>query len=156
MIIDTAPADWGYKLCSLAETSPIPTLLAFIVCDTVIHDAGTQKKTLVGIFDRVQSPTAPFAINSVGLYAKMVEGSGPYTIRVRMVNLKDESPVMEISTNANWNAPEMPLELGMNLLGIPLKEFGTYEFQLFANDIFLGRAVITAQKLEVPLTGRGI
>ncbi len=140
------------ELCFLAETSPIPTLLAFIVCDTVIHDAGTQKKTLVGVFDQVLSAAAPFATN-VGLYAKMVEGSGPYTIKVRMVNLKDESPVMEISANANWDAPEDPLELGMNLRGLPIKDFGTYEFQLFANEIYLGRAIVRANKLQVPPSG---
>jgi hypothetical protein len=137
----------------LAEITPIPTLLAFIICDTVIHDAGTQKKTIVGVFDRIQSATVPFAINSIGLYAKMTEGSGAYTIKVRMVNLKDETPVMEISANANWIAPEDPMELGMNFRGIPIKEFGTYEFQLFANDAYLGRAVIKAQKLEVPPAG---
>lgn len=139
----------------MANTSPIPTLLAFIICDTVIHDAATQKKTLVGVFDRVQSASAPLRINSLGLYAKMVEGSGQYTMRVRMVNLKDESPVMEVSANTNWIDPDRPLELGLNLLGIQVPAFGTYEFQLFANDVFLGRAVIIARKLEVPLAGRG-
>ncbi|HEV2298889.1 MAG TPA: hypothetical protein VGR72_10265 [Candidatus Acidoferrales bacterium] len=134
----------------MAETSPIPTLLAFIVCDTVIHDVGTQKKTLVGVFDIVHSPIVPFVINSVGLYAKMVEGAGPYTVKVRMVNLKDESPLMEVSANAAWNTPEDPLELGMNFQGLPIPEFGTYEFQLFANDIYLGRALIRARKMEMP------
>lgn len=147
------PHRLGLEFHFLAEMTPIPTLLSFIVCDTVIHDAVTQKKTIVGIFDRIQSPAAPFPINSVGLYAKMVEGSGQYSIKVRMVNLKDESPVMEISTNVNWIAPELPLELGMNFHGIPIKDFGTYEFQLFANDIYIGRAMITADRLQVPPTG---
>lgn len=122
------------------------------MCDTVIHDAGTQKKTLVGVFDIVRSASAPFAINSVGLYAKLVEGAGPYTVKMRMVNLKDESPIMEVSANAGWNVPDAPLELGINLHGIPIPEFGTYEFQLFANDIYLGRALISARKLEAPPT----
>jgi hypothetical protein len=137
----------------LNQTNPIPTLLAFIVCDSVIHDAGTQKKTLVGIFDRVQSPAAPFQINSIGLYAKMVEGSGEYKIKLRMVNLKDESPVMEVLADAKWTVAASPMELGMNFRGIGVKEFGTYEFQLFADDVYLGRAVVRAEKLELPAAG---
>jgi len=137
----------------LPESSPIPTLLAFIVCDTVIQDAATQKRTLVGVFDQVAAPNAPLHINSLGLYAKLVEGSGLYQMKVRLVNLKDESPVMEIKAAAQWNKPEDPLELGMNFAGIPLSEFGTYEFQLYANDVFVGRALIRATKLQLPPLG---
>ena len=137
----------------MPESSPIPTLLAFIVCDSVIQDAATQKRTLVGVFDQVAAPNAPLQINSLGLYAKLVEGSGPYEIKVRLVNLKDESPVMEIKAAAQWNKPEEPLELGMNFAGIPVSEFGTYEFQLYANDVFVGRALIRADKIQLPPLG---
>jgi hypothetical protein len=137
----------------LAENSPIPTLLAFIVCDTVIQDAATQKRTLVGIFDRVGSPQLPVVLNSVGLYAKLVEGSGPYEIRVRLVNLKDESPVLEIKASFQWNDPDGPMELGFNFAGIPLGAFGIYEFQLYANDVFLGRALLTAHEVKLPPLG---
>ncbi|HSY31871.1 MAG TPA: hypothetical protein VLA42_07770 [Verrucomicrobiae bacterium] len=131
----------------------IPTLLAFIVCDTVIQDTATQKRTLVGVFDRVVSPKVPLTINNLGLYAKLVEGSGSYDMRVRLVNLKDESPVMEIKATAQWSKPDEPLELGMNFAGIPLTEFGTYEFQLYANEVFVGRALIRADKLQLPPLG---
>jgi hypothetical protein len=137
----------------VAESSPIPTLLAFIVCDTVIQDAATQKRTLVGVFDQVQSPSAPFPLNSLGLYAKLVEGSGSYEIRVRLVNLKDESPVMEIKAAAQWNNADVPMELGFNFAGIPIGKFGVYEFQLYANDVFLGRALLTAKELKLPPLG---
>jgi hypothetical protein len=135
--------------------SPIPTLLAFIVCDTVIQDAATNKRTLVGVFDRVQSAVAPLAINSLGLYAKLVEGSGKYEIRVRLVNLKDESPVMEIKAGADWINPDEPMEMAFNFQGIPVPAFGTYEFQLYANDIFLGRAILKVDKLVLPVGPSG-
>ncbi len=137
--------------------------MAFLICESVIHDAETQKKTLVGLFDRLQStvaptPAVPIVINGLGLYAKMVEGDGSYTFKVRMVNLKDESHLLEISAQANWQLAEAPLEFGANLRGIPIQAFGNYEFQLFANDIYLGRAVFRVDKLELPLPsppGRG-
>jgi hypothetical protein len=137
----------------LAENSPIPTLLAFIVCDTVIQDAATQKRTLVGVFDRIQSPTLPLILHSIGLYAKLVEGSGSYEMKVRLVNLKDESPVMEIKVGAKWTMPDAPMELAFNMSGIPIGQFGVYEFQLYANDIFLGRSLMKADKLELPPLG---
>jgi hypothetical protein len=137
----------------LAENSPIPTLLAFIVCDTVIQDAATQKRTLVGVFDHVGSPQLPVVLHSVGLYAKLVEGYGAYEIRVRLVNLKDESPVLEIKAPTQWNDPDGPMELGFNFAGIPLGAFGIYEFQLYANDVFLGRALLKAYEVKLPPLG---
>ncbi len=139
----------------MTEPNPIPTLLAFLVCDTVIQDAATQKRTLVGVFDRVASPVVPFPLNSLGLYAKLVEGAGQYEIRVRLVNLKDESPVMEVKVTPQWANPNDPMELGFNFAGIPITEFGTYEFQLYANDIFLGRALLRAVKFQLPPMGPG-
>jgi len=139
----------------MADSDPIPTLLAFIVCDTVIQDAATQKRTLVGVFDRVNSPAVPFVLNSVGLYAKMVEGSGAYKLRVRLVNLtKDESPVLEINADANWINADEPMELGFNFAGVPIIEFGTYEFQLFASDVYLGRALLSVSKVQLPPLGQ--
>ena len=135
----------------MTAESPIPTLLAFLISDTVILDAPTQKRTIVGVFDRILSPVAPFPINSIGLYAKMVDGAGSYRIKVRLVNLtKDEAKVMEIEVDARWTNPDEPMELGMNFNGIPLAEFGTYEFQLYANDAYLGRATLRAVKMQPP------
>lgn len=137
----------------MTEGNPVPTLLAFLICDSVIRDAETQKKTLVGVFDQVWSPAVPLQLAGLGLYAKLVEGNGQYTFKVRMVSLRDESQLLEISTPGNWAVPEAPLEIGVNLLGIVIPEFGTYEFQLYADDIYLGRAVFRAAKLELPPPG---
>ena len=131
------------------DGAPIPTLLAFLVCDSVIHDALTQKKKLVGGFRPLLSELVPSRAN-VGLYGKLVEGSGQYKLRIRLVHLKDEKLVMEANFDANWADPEKPLELGINLRGLPIPDFGQYEFQLFANDVYLGRAVFRMDKLQLP------
>lgn len=124
-------------------------MLAFLICESVIHDAETQKKTLVGVFDRVLSGVAPQSIN-LGLYAKLVEGSGQYTFKIRMVNLKDEAPVVQVPLTASWANPQAPLELGVNFRGLVVPEFGNYEFQLHANDIYLGRAVFSLENMPFP------
>lgn len=131
--------------------SPNPVLLAFLTCESVIHDAETQKKTLVGVFDRVLSGGVPLAIYNIGLYAKLVEGAGPYTFKIRMVNLEDEMPVIgDISTPANWANPRAPIEFGVNIKGLFIKAFGDYEFQLFANDVYLGRTVFSVDRVTLP------
>jgi len=68
-----------------------------------------------------------------------------------MVNLKDESQIVDVSTPGNWIVPDAPLEFGVNFRGIPIVAFGDYEFQLFANEIYLGRAVFKVEKLQLPV-----
>ena len=137
---------------TVSANSPIPTVLAILICDSVITDAETQKKTLVGIFDRALAGMAPQSLN-LALYAKLVEGSGQYTFNLRMVKLKDESLVIKVPLQANWANAEGPFELAANFRGLVVPDFGSYEFQLYANEVYLGRAVFTLQKMEFPIPG---
>ena len=133
----------------LPEANPIPTVLAFLICETVITDAETQKKTIVGVFDRVLAGVAPQSIN-LGLYAKLVEGNGQYTFMIKMVNLKDEGRVVQVPILGNWANPQAPFELAVNFRGLVVPDFGTYEFQLYASDVYLGRAVFSLEKMPFP------
>jgi hypothetical protein len=134
----------------LAQDGPVPALLALLVCESVIHDAETQTKTLVRVLSRINAQSVPLQIAGLGLYAKMVEGSGAYSFRIRLVSLKDESQILDMTVPANWSSPESPLEIGANFRGVPIPDFGDYEFQLFGNEVYLGRAVFNVAKFELP------
>lgn len=96
------------------------------------------------------SAGVPVAVSGVGIYAKLVEGGGEYAFKIRLVNLKDESPLLDITAPAKWERPEAPLEVAVNFRELLFPAFGDYEFQLFASDIYLGRAVLTVDKLTMP------
>jgi hypothetical protein len=136
--------------------NPIPTVVALLVCESVIQDAETRKKTLVGIFDKISSPGAPVVLSGVGLYAKLVEGNGQYAFRVRLMNTKDldeASPLANFEVSVNWEKPGQPLEFAVNFRGLVFPDFGDYEFQLFADDVYLGRGMIHVESLAMPPGG---
>src|SRR5258708_7472136 len=116
--------------------APIPSVVAMLVCDQTITEVGTGKKSLIGIFENINSLMFPTAIR-IGIYAKMVDAEGDYDILIRVVNLKDESKVADIKAEAKGIKREGAAELTINIGGIVLPEPGKYEFQLFANDAFL-------------------
>ncbi len=135
--------------------SPVPTLLAMLICDQVITDAETKKKTLVGVFDRYLTTGVPLRAN-LAVYAKLVDAVGSYLFMLRMVNLKNENPVIDLKTNLfEWKEPRQAMELALNFRGIPIPEFGAYEFQLYANEVYVGRATIDVQRLALPQQGPG-
>lgn len=130
--------------------APIPSVVAMLVCDQVITEWGTGKKSLIGIFESVIVPAFPAAIK-IGIYAKLVDAEGNYGVLIRLVNLKDESKVAEMQAEAKGVKREAAWELALNINGIILPEAGKYEFQLFANDAFLHRVTLNA--LGMPAGG---
>jgi hypothetical protein len=127
--------------------APIPSVVAMLVCDQVITEFGTGKKSLIGIFENINSPMFPTQIK-IGFYAKLVDAEGDYDVLIRLVNLKDESRVADIKAGVKGIKREGAAELVINVAGIVLPEPGKYEFQLFANDAFLHRVTMNAVLLS--------
>lgn len=123
--------------------APIPSVVAMLVCDQVIVEQGTGKKSLIGIFENINSPVFPTAIK-LGVYAKLVDAEGDYAVLIRLVNLKDESRLADIRAEAKGIKREGAAEIVVNIAGIVVPAPGKYEFQLFANDAFLHRVTMNA------------
>ncbi|MEK7403640.1 MAG: hypothetical protein AAB225_00895 [Acidobacteriota bacterium] len=127
----------------------MPSVLAVLVCDSVIVDSQTGKQSLIGIFDNIHSVQAPFS-QRLGFYARMTDAEGEYKFVVRIVYLGDEEETVGgLETGAVVAANRLQvLNLALNLPPVPFPKFGRYEFQLLANDVYIGRTVITTLKYE--------
>lgn len=120
----------------------IPSVVAMLVCDQVIIEQGTGKKSLIGVFERVNAFSFPTQTR-LAIYAKLVDASGHYKFRIRLVNLKDESVLAELQAEANIDQGSVG-EFAINIAGIVLPTAGKYEFQLYANEVYLHRVTMTA------------
>jgi hypothetical protein len=129
------------KAPSMAD-APIPSVVAMLVCDQVIVEQGTGKKSLIGVFENVNSTAFPMQAR-LAIYAKLVDASGHYDFLIRLVNLKDETKVAEIKAEANID-PMAPAEFAINFVGMIFPEPGKYEFQLYANGTYLHRVTMNA------------
>jgi hypothetical protein len=123
--------------------APIPSVLAMLVCDQVIAEQGTGKKSLIGVFDNINSAAFP-AQSRLAVYVKLADAQGHYKFRIRMVKLKDEAVVADINTEATIADSTSPTEFAINMIGIMLPEPGKYEFQLWSNDTYLHRITLNA------------
>lgn len=127
----------------------VPSLLSVLICDTVIVDAESQKKTLVGLFDMVAVSQVPF-IQKVGFYAKLTDLEGTYTFRIRLVQLGEEEQLLVEGTAGPYEVDDRLtcIEIALNLPPVPISEYGRYEFQFFANDMYVGRAMMNVVRPE--------
>jgi hypothetical protein len=122
---------------------PVPTVLAMLVCDQVIIDELSKKKSLIGVFENVNAMGYPTSVNCA-VYAKIVDAEGHYVFKLRIVNLKDESLIAEIVAEGDVNARLQANEFAAHLIGVQLPEHGKYEIQLWANDVYLSRVTLNA------------
>ena len=127
---------------------PVPTVVAVVLCDRIITEAQTNKKTLVGTFDTLWAKNPPFA-TPIWLYLRLTDMEGKYRFKIKLIHLDADTPIMEAETN-EINAEDRLKygELVVPIPAIPLEREGTYEFQIFANDVYIGRTTMFANLIK--------
>ncbi|MEK6712230.1 MAG: hypothetical protein AABZ64_16805 [Nitrospinota bacterium] len=65
---------------------PMPVLLAMLVCEQVITDKDTDKKSLIGIFDRLHVRTFPVPF-PMTVFARITDGKGKYEMKLELAHL---------------------------------------------------------------------
>ena len=65
---------------------PTPSGLAIVVCDQIIEDKATNKKSLIGIFNNIASQTFPCRHPQLSVFVSLTEGHGNYDARMRIAN----------------------------------------------------------------------
>lgn len=124
----------------------VPFLMAALVCDAAATDPNTGKKSLLGIFDRIQAVEFPTR-RVVTLYFRIGDAEGRYRMSVKFVSLKDGTIIYD--TDAEISIPDRlatsELEVVINPLEIPAP--GKYELQLWANSAYVGATSIVASTM---------
>ena len=135
--------------------APIPSVVAMLVCDQVIAEQGTNKKSLIGVFEIFGALAFPTILPRISIYVKLADAFGKYHFKLRLVKLKDESLVAEIGIDAEVKDSTHYSELALNMGNLPFPEYGKYEFQLYAGDVYLHRVTIQAVQAQLQQGGQG-
>ncbi len=128
---------------------PRPHLSAMLVCDHAIREAGTNKVTLVGIFDRIFSSSFPSDyMTPISVYARVTDAAGVYRMRLELVRLEDDQATGRAETDVEIQDRMRPHELTYTIPGVRFERPGVYEFRLFASDRFLGGMTLNVVQLD--------
>ncbi len=129
---------------------PAPKANAMLICDYVITEQGTKKKSLIGVFENIGAATFPFVHSILSVYVKLTDARGDYKFRLELVQLKSETLIGrgEIPTVVTIPTPLMSHELVFNLRGIRFPEAGDYEFRIYANDRIFGQKTFVVSLMD--------
>lgn len=129
--------------------SIVPSLKAMLICDRVITEVGTNKKSLIGIFENIMSAKFPCVHHSLSVYINFTDALGMYDFKLELVDA-DENKVLNAAEIKGVNIEDKlsTSELAFNLQGISFVHPGKYEFRIYANGRFFGAKSFTVVQME--------
>ncbi|HNI68875.1 MAG TPA: hypothetical protein PKV55_12595 [Nitrospira sp.] len=114
--------------------SPTPSIQAFLVCDSVIEDSLTKKKSLIGLFTHLQAMTFPFQHHQLGLYFCLTDAEGTYHFDIDLMHVNTDQLVCRASLPDIVIGDRLQIaDFGINVPALLFPSPGRYEFRLRVN-----------------------
>lgn len=125
----------------MAEESAaaVPTLVSLLICDQVIDDRLTRKKSVIGLFNTVIVPGVPATINRLVVLASVTEIVARTPLELRLVRDADNAVLFRSAGHVEAPSPLATVDLVFQMQGVRIPEPGQYAFELLSSGQILGR-----------------
>ena len=128
-----------------------PSKEAMLICDSIITEANTNKKSLIVIFEEITTFKIPFRHDSLSVYVKFTGALGEYVFQLELVDLKSNEMVGRGQIGPVTLSNKLhSYELVFNLRGLMFKHAGKYEFRISAGDEVFGIKSFTVMEQTDP------
>jgi hypothetical protein len=115
----------------------MPQVLAMIICDMVIDDRISGKKSLIGLFDAIATTVLPCTVNELHVYVAMTEGYGVQKTRVRCIKAATDEELFGTAEEVTFPDPLAVVERHISFCGFEFPDAGEYRFQFYADKTLL-------------------
>lgn len=116
-----------------------PTLVSLLICDQVIDDKFTNKKSAIGLFNMVVVPQVPAAMHQIAVLASLTEIVREVHIEMRLVRDSDDAVIFSTKGPVKAPSPLAVADLVFAMQGIRIPAAGQYAFELVHAGTILGR-----------------
>jgi len=113
--------------------APRPSVKAVLICDYVIHEAMTNKKSLIGIFEQIHLPQFPCGYPRIAVYVNMTDAHGAYVLELRLIDEDNQQVGTGKTPEVKIDSPLKTFEVALQVQNLVFQKPGVYEFQVFAN-----------------------
>lgn len=121
------------------KPAAVPTLVSLLICDQVIDDKLSNKKSAIGIFNTILVPRVPTAIHQMSILASVTEIVGRSELELRLVRDADNAVLFGGKGHVEAPDPLAIVDLLFAMQGIRIPDAGQYAFELLSGGEILGR-----------------
>jgi len=108
-----------------------------ILCDLIITDAESNKKSLIGLFDRVESSAMPCVVNELHVYLSLTDGHGSLPVSIACIAVDEGDELFRGQAEVEFSDPLQVVELHFVFPNAHFPRPGEYRFQFFTNSQLL-------------------
>ena len=124
----------------------MPMGLSLLVCDTIIEDRLTTKKSLVGLFDRVQVSNLPCIHPEMCVFIALTGGHGTYPCEVVCKHTDGKTMAFYAKGTVEFKDPCQVVDLVFRMKNVRFQKEGTYWLNFIADGVPVMMRQITITK----------
>ena len=109
--------------------------LALILCDTIIEDKTTGKKSLIGLFSQIHVPQLPCVHQSMNILVSVTGGQGMYPCRIVCEHPQLERPVFCLDCMIKFENPFQVVDMVFQLKAVRFQLPGKYELKVLIDGV---------------------
>ncbi|MGE0479796.1 MAG: hypothetical protein AB7Q17_04925 [Phycisphaerae bacterium] len=117
----------------------LPTLVSLLVCDQVIDDRLTNKKSAIGMFNMIIVPHIPAQVPHIAVLASLTEISSRAELEIRLARDADDTVLFSGRGAVEAPNPLAVVDLVFTMQRLQFPAAGQYAFELWAGGEMLGR-----------------
>jgi len=111
-----------------------PSIKAMLVCDAIITEKGTNKHSLIGVFENINARKFPCVHSKLGVFINFTGCAGKWRFKLDLAEVDKDTPLASVSTQEMlYGDPLKANNLVFILQGLKFEQPGKYEFRLYGN-----------------------
>ena len=111
-----------------------PMGLALVLCDTIIEDRTTGKKSLIGMFDRLASSNFPCVHPHLAILVSLTSGKGKYPCKITCTHVESDAIAFQGEGEIELTHPHQVVDIAFNFHGVKFPKPGIYNLQFLVDD----------------------
>jgi len=109
--------------------------LSLVVCDTIIEDKLTGKKSLIGLFDRIHARVFPCVHAMMAVFVSLTSGHGKYPCEILCRHSDGKAVAFSAKGEIVMPEPSRVVDLVFRLNGVRFPKPGTYWLHFLADEM---------------------
>lgn len=131
-----------------------PMGLALCVCDMVIEDKLTGKKSLIGMCDRISASRFPCVHPEMCVYVSMTSGRGEYPCEIVCKHVDNETVAFAAKGKVALPEPARVVDLVFRMRGVRFAKSGMYWLHFITDDVPIMMRPFFVKEMEQPPQGQ--
>jgi hypothetical protein len=111
-----------------------PKPLSLMLCDQVIFELGTQKPSLIGVFNGLGCSQFPSTPRPIDVFAALTDGQGQGDFSLTVTHLETEYEIARQEMTMMFPDPLRVVNFRFRFQNLSFPKPGVYVFELFAEE----------------------